>query len=77
MDYSKKTKSELIEIIKSLEKKANRGGGRSPSLSPSQVKKVLELHAEGKTITSIIKILDLTCSAMTVSRIIRKSKTEL
>lgn len=77
MDYTKKTKAQLIEIIKELEKKANRGGGRSPSLSPTQVKKVLELHHEGKDITSIIKTLDLTCSAMTVSRIIRKSKSEL
>lgn len=83
-DYKRKTKEELLQIIDELQqeneilrKKSNRGGGRSPALTEDEVKKVIELYSDGFGVTYIIRTLQLTCSSMTVSRVIRKYKESL
>lgn len=83
-DYKRKPKEELLQIIDQLQKeneilrkKSNRGGGRSPALTEEEVEKVIKLYNDGFGVTYIIRELQLTCSSMTVSRVIRKYKDSL
>lgn len=83
-NLDKKTKSELLTIIsnlqlenESLKKKAHRGAGRHPALSDEEIESIITLHNKGLGVTAIMNTLVLTCSSMTVSRVIRRYKESI